>query len=300
MTRRPQGVLAPIATPFLANGTLDEAGFASNARALMAFGLHGIVTAGSNGEAPLLDEAERERLVELARDVIPQDRWLVAGAGGESTRQTITRAKRAAERGADAILVASPHYYGPQMTAAALQAHFTAVADASPIPVILYNIPKYVHFAIPPEVVAALAPHQNVAGIKDSSGDPAQRTAYLAAVRGHGIFLTGAAQQLADAVLEGASGGILGISQVAPALTLATYEAAVAGDAATAIARQSELAPAAREIVGQMAVPGLKAALDAVGLVGGAPRPPLQPLDAAGRGRVRELLASIGAALVPA
>jgi 4-hydroxy-2-oxoglutarate aldolase len=256
----------------------------------MARGLHGIVTAGSNGEAPLLDELERQCLVECARDLVPSDRWLIAGIGGESTRHTIARAKSAATAGADAMLVGSPHYFGPQMTPTALEAHFTSVADASPKPIILYNIPKYVHFAIPNEVVARLAAHENVAGIKDSSGDAAQRAAYLEAVRGHGIFLTGAAHQLADAIAEGGVGGIVAISQFATTLTLALYEAARAGRIEEAQRLQAQLAPVAREVVGGLAVPGLKAAMDLVGLVGGLPRAPLLPLGGLERARVRELL----------
>ncbi|MCU0622914.1 MAG: dihydrodipicolinate synthase family protein [Gemmatimonadaceae bacterium] len=292
--RRLEGIFPPAATPFDADGDVDCDAFRANLRTLMARGLHGVVVAGSNGEAPLLDEAERTCLVQCAREVVPADRWLIAGIGGESTRQTIARARAAAEHGADVMLVAAPHYFGPQMTPAALLTHFTAVAEASPAPIVLYNIPKYVHFAIPAEVVAALAGHPNVAGVKDSSGDEAQRTAYLGALAGRGVFLTGAAHQLADAMAEGAAGGIVAVSQFVTALTLQVYEAARVGDRAQALAHQATLAPLAREIVGGLAVPGLKVAMDLTGLVGGHPRPPLLPLDDAGRARVRELLAPHG------
>lgn len=292
--RRLEGIFPPVATPFDASGAVACDAFRANLRTLMARGLHGVVVAGSNGEAPLLDEAERTCLVRCAREVVPADRWLIAGIGGESTRQTIARAKAAAEHGADVMLVASPHYFGPQMTSAALLAHFTAVAEESPKPIVLYNIPKYVHFAIPAEVVAALAGHPNVAGVKDSSGDEAQRAGYLGALAGRGVFLTGAAHQLADAMAEGAAGGIVAVSQFATALTLRLYERARAGDVEGARAAQAELSPIAREIVGGMAVPGLKVAMDLTGLVGGPPRPPLLPLDDAGRARVRELLAPLG------
>ena len=294
MMQRLEGIFPPVATPFDAHGAVDCDAFRANLRTLMTRGLHGVVVAGSNGEAPLLDEDERTCLVRCAREVVPADRWLIAGIGGESTRNTIARARAAAEHGADAMLVAAPHYFGPQMTPAALLMHFTAVAEASPKPIVLYNIPKYVHFAIPVEVVAALAGHPNVAGVKDSSGDEAQRRAYIGALRGRGVFLTGAAHQLADAMADGASGGIVAVSQFVTALTLHVYDAARGGDQVRAQAAQAELAPLAREIVGGMAVPGLKVAMDLTGLVGGDPRPPLLPLDAEGRARVRELLTPYG------
>lgn len=290
MRREFAGILPPAATPYDAAGEVDGTAFRANLRAAMAAGLHGVVVAGSNGEAPLLDEDERARLVAWAREVVPADRWLVAGVGAESTRQTVARARAAAAGGADAALVAAPHYFGPQMTPAALLAHFSAVAEASPIPLLVYNIPKYVHFAIPAEVVASLAGHPNVLGVKDSSGDPAQRVGYLGALVGRGVYVTGAAHQLADAMAEGAVGGIVAVSQFVPALTLRVYEAARTGDRAAAAEAQAALGPIAREIVGGMAVPGLKYAMDCVGLVGGAPRPPLLPLGEADRARVRALL----------
>lgn len=294
MTKRLEGILPPAATPFGASGDIDCAAFTANLAALIARGLHGAVIAGSNGEGPLLDEGERVCLVSCARAVIPADRWLIAGVGGESTRETIARARAAADAGADAMLIAAPHYFGPQMTPAALERHFHAVADASPRPIILYNIPKYVHFALPVELVAGLAGHPNVLGVKDSSGDETQRTAYLGALAGRGAYLTGAAHQLADAIADGASGGIVAVSQFATALTLSLYDSARAGDRETAAAEQVKLAPLAREIVGGMAVAGLKYAMDVTGLVGGDPRPPLLPLDDAQKARVRELLGVAG------
>lgn len=296
MNGRFAGIFPPVASTFNAAGELDCDGFTANVRTLIQRGLHGVVVAGSNGESPLLDEDERVCLTRCARAVVPADRWLVVGIGAESTRQTIARARAVAAEGADAVLVAAPHYFGPQMTPEAVRRHFEAVVEASPRPVLLYNIPKYVHFAIPADLVAALAGHPNVLGIKDSSGDEDQRHAYIGALAGRGAYVTGAAHQLADAIAEGAAGGIVAVSQFATALTMEVYTRAVAGDRDGALAAQAKLAPVAREIVGGMAVAGLKYALDYTGLVGGAPRPPLLPLDETGRARVRELLAGIGVA----
>lgn len=283
--KRLAGVLAPVVTPFAPNGELDDAGFARNARAHLAAGLAGLVVAGSTGEAALLDEEERDRLVELARRETPADRWLIVGVGGESTRQTIRRARQAAERGADAVLVVAPHYYGQAPGEAGLRAHYERVADESPVPLVLYNIPKYMHFALAPSLVAGLARHRNVIGIKDSSGDPASLAAYLSAQSPEFTVLTGNGAGLAAALDAGARGGILAVSLFAAELALET-----ARGGAGAVAAQEALAPLAREIVATLGVPGVKAALDELGLAGGAPRLPLLPLGAAERARVRQAL----------
>ncbi|MEP6732627.1 MAG: dihydrodipicolinate synthase family protein, partial [bacterium] len=165
------GILAPLITPFDAAGDIDLDGFGRNTRAHLSAGACGVVVAGSTGEAALLDDAERNALVERARAEVPSDRTLLVGTGAESTRATIARTRAAAERGADGALVVAPHYYAEMMSAEAVRTHYERIADESPIPVLLYTIPKYMHYAIPPEVVADLATHENIVGMKDSSGD---------------------------------------------------------------------------------------------------------------------------------
>ncbi|MFL5577940.1 MAG: dihydrodipicolinate synthase family protein [Gemmatimonadaceae bacterium] len=292
------GVLGPVTSPFGAGGTLDRAALARNVAAHLAAGLDGVVVAGSTGEAALLDDAERRAAVEVAREVVPAERRLLAGVGAESTRETVRRAREAAEGGADAVLVVAPHYYAgslaPEARAEQLRAHFLAVADASPAPVVLYNIPKFMHFALDPALVAELATHGNVVGIKDSSGDQALLGGYLAACPSHFAVLTGSGAGLAAALAAGARGGILAVALFAPALARAVHDAHAAGDVGRAAAAQARLAQLAREIVGEMGVAGVKAALDAVGLEGGAPRLPLLPLRPAERARVAALLSAQG------
>jgi 4-hydroxy-2-oxoglutarate aldolase len=289
---RLRGVLAPVVTPFDARtGELDLTGFERNLRAHASAGLNGVVVAGSTGEAPLLEEGERAALVASARDALPADRLVLAGAGAESTRAAMRLARQAAEQGADAVLVVAPHYYGESaMTAAALVAHFRRVADESPVPVVLYNIPKYTHFALPPAVVGELAAHENVAGLKESSGDMELLGAYLDAQSEGFRVLTGHGPSFAAALERGAVGAILAVSTFAPGLALQVYEASLRGDGAAGAGAQARLAPLASHIVGAMGVPGIKAALDHVGLTGGPPRPPLLPLRAAERERVVALL----------
>jgi 4-hydroxy-2-oxoglutarate aldolase len=288
------GVFAPIITPFDAHGEVDTAAAAATCRALVAAGLTGIVVAGSTGEAPLLEDDERVALLRAVRAAVPSVPVLM-GVGAESTRQTITRARAAAAAGADAALCVAPHYFGAGvMTDAALETHYGAVADASPIPVVLYSIPKYMHFALSPALVARLATHPNIVGIKDSSGDPAQLAGFLASQSEAFTVLTGNGAQFLNALRAGARGGILAVSAYAPALSLAVYAGAVAGDEAAADGAQARLTPLAMEIVAKLGIAGVKAAYDAVGLAGGAVRGPLQDLTAPEVSRVAELLRAAG------
>jgi 4-hydroxy-2-oxoglutarate aldolase len=302
MPARPlDGILAPAATPFEANGDLLPAAFQANVRAHLAAGLSGIVVAGSSGEAPLLAEDERAVLLELARGEVPDDRWLVAGIGGESTRLTIARARVAAQRGADRVLVVAPHYFGAGvMTPEALRAHFLRVADASPVPLLLYNIPKFAHLVLEPALVHELARHGNIAGMKDSAGDLEKLAGYLGAQGPAFTVLTGHAPTLARAAAMGVRGAVLAVSLFAPALARDVLARALAGDAAGAADAQERLAPLGREVAGALGPAGIKAAMTLVGLDGGTPRAPLLPLSAEARERVARLLREAGVRLAPA
>ena len=292
MTRQLGGILGPLTTPFdPETGDLSPVSFRSGLRAHLEGGLDGAVIAGSTGEAALLDDAERQALIEWARPLVPADRWLIVGVGSESTRLTIRRAADAAERGADAVLVVSPHYYGAaMMTHDALRAHFTRVAEESPAPVVLYNIPKYAHLTIDPSLVAELARHENVIGIKDSSGDLDLLRSYLASQSDAFSVLTGSGSGILPALEMGARGGILAVALFALPLALEVREAWAAGDRQRAAEAQERLVPLAREIVAGLGVAGVKAAIDAIGLPGGPVRPPLLPLSAEQRSRVHALL----------
>lgn len=288
------GLFGPVVTNFRDDESLDLDAFAANLRAHLAAGLDGVLVTGSTGEAALVDEGERERLLAMAREVVPTDRWLLAGVGGESTRQVVQRCRVAARLGVDCALVVAPHYYGPQMTHAALGAHYRRVADESPVPVALYNIPKYMHFSLPPELVGELAGHPNVIGMKDSSGDAALFGRYLEARSSTFGVLTGNGSGFAAALAAGADGGTLAVSLFASALACGVRDAARGGDTAEAASLQSRLAVANSAIVAALGVPGVKAALDMVGLHGGACRMPLQSLDPTGRDAVRAALEAAG------
>lgn len=291
------GIFAPVTTPFdPVTGDADVVALRANLRAwLEAAPLAGVVLFGSTGEGGMLDEDERARLLAAARGVVPGDRLLLAGTGAESTRATIRLTRAAAAAGADAVLVQPPAYYRPQLTSEALRDHYLAVADSSPVPVLLYQVPpQYSGVELPAGLVGELARHPNVAGIKDSSGDLRAMGAFIEACAGRCAVLAGNGSMLYGALETGAVGGILAVSLLAPAACTSIYRNFRDSRFAEAGREQERLAPLHRAVAGALGVPGVKAALDLLGLHGGAPRAPLKPLRARDRERVRAALAGAG------
>jgi len=284
------GIFAPMTTPFDKNGELDRSAFEFNCQAHMKAGLNGLVVAGSTGEAALLDATERGSLVEYARRQVPDDRMLIAGCGAESTRTTLDYIDRAAERGVDAVLVVAPHYFGSQMTEDALRAHYLKIADESTVPVLLYNIPKYMHYRLSKPFVQEMAKHQNIIGIKDSSGDKDSLTEYLSAQSDSFTVFTGSGQLWGTALQMGARGGILAVSLFAASLSRAVWDAVGRKDFAGADALQARLTPLAKVIVAELGNAGVKVAEDIIGLKGGLPRSPLMPVSRADADKVRQML----------
>jgi 4-hydroxy-2-oxoglutarate aldolase len=295
MSGRFTGVLGPLTTPFRADESLDTVSLQSNIRAHLAAGLDGVLVAGSTGEAALLDEAERRRAVEAAREVVPGDRILLVGTGAESTRQCIARCRDAGVAGGDAALVVSPHYYSGSMSSAALHAHFSRVADESPVPILLYNIPKYAHFRLEPDLVARLARHPNILGMKDSAGDMECFARYLEAQGATFDVLTGHGGTFATALRLGARGGILAVALFAADLAIEVWKAHREGRTGDGDEAQRRLVPLAAEIVARMGVPGVKVALDRTGYRGGPVRLPLLPTGEQDAVQVGELLQAAGA-----
>lgn len=284
------GVFGPVTSPFRADGELDAEGFEANLAAHLRAGLGGIVVNGSTGEAAFLDDREREQMVDIGRRVVPRDKLLIAGCGAESTRTTLRNIELSAKRGADAVLVVAPHYFGSAMTEPALRAHYTQIAEKSALPVILYNIPKYMHFRLSNALVRELSQHGNVIGIKDSSGDRDSLAGYLDAQSESFTVLTGNGPFWKNALAMGARGGILAYSLFLPEAALAVFDAMARGDAAAAGEVHERVTVAARTIVNELGPAGVKAALDVIGLRGGVPRLPLLPLSQEDRERVRQLM----------
>lgn len=291
-----RGVFAPATTPFdPVTGEADAVAMRANLRRWLEVPLAGVLLFGSTGEGPLLDEDEKARLIDATREVVDGGRLLLAGTGAESTRATIRATKAVAAAGADAVLVQPPSYFRPMMTPEALRDHFTAVADASPVPVLLYQVPpRFSTVELPAGLVGELARHPNVVGIKDSHGDLKTIAALVDACGRNAQVLAGSGGVLYGSMEAGAVGGILAVSLLVPAECAALAQAFAEGRHADAGRLQERVAPLHRSIVAEMGAPGIKAAMDDLGMHGGAPRPPLKPLRPKDRAKVREALAAAG------
>jgi 4-hydroxy-2-oxoglutarate aldolase len=285
-----KGIFVPVVTPFQRDGEIDEGSFRENISRYAALGLAGILVAGSTGEAPYLNERERLRLVEIAREIVRPPQLLLAGTGLESTRATILLSREAAERGADALLLLTPAYYRPRLYPALLAAHYRAVADQVQKPTLIYSIPQFTGISLPPETVAALSRHPNIVGIKDSSGNLPYLRAVLRGVPPRFRVMVGSALILVDALRGGATGAVLGPVGFVPDLCLEIYHAV--GEGKLRIARQmhKRLCALAQSIALPYGVAGVKAALNLSGYAGGWLRPPLAPLAPAERKKVAAAL----------
>jgi 4-hydroxy-2-oxoglutarate aldolase len=294
MPQRFAGIYTPVVTPFNANGDLDERALGSNIDRYIASPLTGIVVLGSNGEAAQLEEDEADRAISVARSRVPAGRPLLVGTGRESTRATIAACKRAASRGADAVMARTPSFYKPQMTSDAFIRHYTEVADASPVPVLLYNVTMYTGVNLLPDAVEKLSEHPNIVGLKDSGNDMLQIADYLSRAKPHFTVLAGAAPTLFTSAALGVHGAVLALAGLVPELCVQLFDHVKAGRVEDARALQRRLMPVARSIGPIHGVPGLKAALDLVGLSGGIPRPPLRPVTPAVVDTLRAQLSALG------
>ncbi len=287
------GVYPPIATPFADGGALDTAALAANIARWNTTGLHGYVVAGSNGESPHLDDDEVATAVGVVRRAAV-GKTVIAGTGRQSTQATIRLTKACADAGADLALVVNPSFFPGSLTAEVLAAHYVAVADASPIPILIYNVPKFTHLNIPVAAVARAATHPNIVGIKDSAGDIGQIIELLRACPSDFAVLLGNSPAFLSGLQVGATGGILALANVAPRECVAIYDLVAQGRLAEAKAIQFRLMPVGRAVTAGYGVPGLKAALDLLGYTGGSPRLPLRPLEPAKVEELRAILVEAG------
>jgi 4-hydroxy-2-oxoglutarate aldolase len=289
------GIFPPIPTPF----HLDEVDLVSlkdNIARWMKTGLAGLVVLGSNGEAPLVDDEEAFLVLAAARERVPSDRTFIAGAAHESTRATIAAVRRAADAGADAVLVRTPSYFKSQMTNDVFLRHYTEVADASPVPVILYNVTIFTGVNLQPAVVARLAEHPNIVGVKESGGDIAQIGDLVATTPPDFKVIVGSAPTMYASFCVGAVGAVVAVASIVPDVCVRLYELFRQGRHAEAAALQRRLTPLARSVTGVYGAGGLKAALDLAGYVGGQPRRPLPPATPQAIDVIRGQLAELAGA----
>ncbi|MDH5804345.1 MAG: dihydrodipicolinate synthase family protein [Gemmatimonadota bacterium] len=286
------GVLVPVTTPFESHtGDVDLEALTQNVKEMLNRGADGVLVAGSTGESAMLSDDECRRMVGALRDNIPAKAHLMIGAGLESTRATIAACNAGGKEGANTALVRAPSYFSSSLNADSLVEHFTRVADESPIPVFLYNMPKYTHIDIDASVVERLSGHTNIHGAKDSCGDINNFAVYREAAPDWAFFV-GSGALLNPAMELGAVGGILAVANFATRLSADIYSEFIKGDKHTSKLLQERLTPLHKGIVQGMGPAGVKRAMDFVGLAGGPMRPPLRSVDDAKTKEVADLLSA--------
>ncbi|MBI4608527.1 MAG: dihydrodipicolinate synthase family protein [Candidatus Rokubacteria bacterium] len=289
-----EGVFIPVPTPFRGEDAATER-LKANLERWNQTDLAGYVVLGSTGEFPLLTEAERDRVLVAAREAIPKEKAFIAGTGAESTQVTIQRSRRAAEIGADAVIVITPNYYKRALTQPQSQIrHYLAVAEASPLPVLLYNFPQNTGVNLEAETVARIAEHPNVCGIKDSSANIAQAGQIIHQTPKSFHVLVGAAAALLPSLALGSSGGILALANIAAREYCEVYALARQGRWDEAREIVYRLMVADRVVHARHGIGGLKAALDLQGFYGGLCRAPLSTPDGDAIEEIKEVLAAAG------
>ncbi len=287
------GIYAPIATPF-ARGKIAYDRLEENLKFWLGSDLEGIVVMGSNGEAVLLSPQEKEELVRFVCSKARGKKAVIAGTGAESTAETIRLSEQASEAGADAVLVVTPSYYKGSMTDPVLARFYTEVADASPRPVILYNMPRNTGINISAKLAVELSKHPNIIGIKDSGGNIVQIADMIrSAAAGFAVF-AGSASFLYTSLILGAAGGTLALANVFPNECARLQILFEAGRFEEARNLQMLLMDTNNAVTAGWGIAGLKAALDMIGLYGGDPRPPLIPLGEGDRKELRKILTRTG------
>lgn len=287
------GIIPAVPTPFDAGGNLATDKLKENLHHWNRFDLRGYLLLGSNGEMVMLTHKERLEVLEAARAVIPGDKIMLAGTGCQSTRETIELTKEAARIGADAALVLNPFYYKNQMTRKALENHYFSVADASPIPVVIYNMPANTGIDLDADMVVSLSGHQNIIGLKDSGGNLVKTETVMDLAESTFQVLAGSAGFLLPALSAGAAGGILALANIAPQQCINLYHAFCSGEKERSGDLQSKITELNMAVTRQWGVPALKAAMDFIGLYGGPARKPLMPLSDVVREQLYALLTKI-------
>ena len=287
------GIFPALTTPFAQDGSVSAAGIKRNIGLYNQTGLAGYVALGSTGESVLLSRDEADVVLGAVKEAAAPGKILIAGTGAESTAETIARTKHAAGLGYQVALVKTPYYYKPAYGAENFIRHYRTVADASPIPVLLYSVPIFTGIALEAPEIIALAQHPNIIGIKDSSGSIQRLGETVAGAPTEFRVLTGGASLVYPALALGARGGILALADVLPEKCVKLYELFQQGRHADAKELQLQLTRASKSIASDAGIPGLKYAMDLRGYAGGAPRPPLLPLSAEKKKSVAAALGEI-------
>jgi len=284
------GIFPPLPTAFDSNENLLPEKISLNIKRLSQYDLAGFLILGSNGEQVMLSDSEKIAAIAAAREALPEGRLLLAGTGCQSTRETISLTRAAATEGAHAVLVINPSYYKGNMNQAELVRHYFDVADASPVPVLVYNMPANTGVDMTSRMIIAMAEHPNIVGLKESGGNVVKMGEVLGNVKPGFRVLAGGAGFLLPSLAMGASGGILASANIAPGHCLEIYKAFLAGDITRARDMQHSIIPLNAAVTARWGVPALKAAMDHLGLYGGHVRRPLLPLSEEMKNQLVEMI----------
>jgi 4-hydroxy-2-oxoglutarate aldolase len=273
------GIYPPLPTFFDTQEELDLDTYQRHISRMAEHGITGYVVMGSNGEAVHLSSDERAQVIEAARQAAGSAALIIAGCGEQSTRATMRNCEQAARSGADVVLVLPPFYYKGRMDSTALLAHYRSVADRSPLPLVIYNMPaNTAGLDLDVATICALAEHPNIIGVKDSAGNMAKLAQIVARTPAHFRVFAGSAGYLLPALVTGAVGAVAALANIFPREVCRVQELFNAGHLKEARLLQANLAPANTAVTTTYNVPGLKAALELTAGYGGRPRSPLHPL----------------------
>lgn len=286
-----KGVIPPMITPFKENGDVDFDGFTSNLSKWNADKLTGYLVAGSNSETVYLSEAEKLELVRLTVENAAAGRHVMVGSGLESARETITLTNKCARLGAHSALILTPFYYGGSMTSEALVRYYSAVADSSDIPILIYNVSKYTHVNIGAEAIAKLSRHPNIAGMKDSNGDVPQLATFLRVANPSFQVLTGTFAAWYPALTLGITATVSAMANCCPNEIAEVQELFDSGKWEESRSLYQRMFPVNAAVTGTYGISGLKFAADYAGYTGGHVRNPLSDSSEEDKAKLTALLA---------
>lgn len=283
------GIIPPVTTPFIGD-EIALSKLADNIEILNKKNLTGYVVLGSNGESVFLTEAEKIKIISKVREHASSSKLVIAGTGTESIKNTISLSNEAAKIGADCALIITPHFFKSGMTHQAFINYYIRVADEIKIPLIIYNVTKFTGISIKSETIAKLAEHSNIIGIKNSTTNIEELKQTIDLVPENFAVLAGTGSVLLPALIAGACGGVLALANIAPAECIQIFEHYKVSKIKDAEHLQNILIPVNKAITATYGVAGLKAAMDMIGLYGGYPRLPLQPLNEKAKQEIKNIL----------
>lgn len=294
MTASLRGAITALVTPFTADGAIDEAALGALVEWQVTEGINGLVPVGSTGEAATLSLLERERVVRITVERAAGRVPVIAGAGSNDTAAAIEASRVLAKAGATHLLHVSPMYNKPPQRG--IMAHFRAIADASPVPIVVYNVPGRTGSNVLAETTLALAEHPNIVAVKEASGNPAQIDQIIRNRRAGFVVLSGDDGLTLPVMASGGEGVISVISNLVPKLCAELVATAARGDHAVARTIHHRLAPLVEAAFVESNPIPVKAALAAMGRIQNVLRLPLLPLDPKHLSQLKSALAGAGVA----